>query len=168
MQRSAEYTVGDVARMASLTVRTLHHYDEIGLLKPSLRTTAGYRQYGESDLQRLHQILAYRELGFSLEQIAAILDDCSDVQEHLRRQHVLLHERIGHLQRMAESVEKTVEAYMSGINLTPEEMFEVFGDVDPAQWAEETEQRWGDTEAYKESRRRTSTYRKEQWQEIKA
>src|SRR2546421_10518113 len=69
------YPVGAVAELAGVTVRTLHHYDRIGLLSPRGRTAGGYRQYGEADLERLRQILFYRELGFSLEEVRAILDD---------------------------------------------------------------------------------------------
>jgi DNA-binding transcriptional MerR regulator len=162
-----EYTVGEVARLASVTVRTLHHYDEIGLLSPSLRTAAGYRQYSEADLEVLHRILGYRELGFSLDQIADILADCGDMREHLRRQHALLVERIARLQRMAANVEKTLESYVTGVNLTPEEIFEVFGDVDPNEHAQEAEERCGDTDAYKESRRRTARYGKQEWLQIR-
>jgi MerR family transcriptional regulator, thiopeptide resistance regulator len=167
MQRAAEFTVGEVAHLASVTVRTLHHYDEIGLLTPSVRTTAGYRQYDEADLERPHRILGYRELGFSLEEIADILAEAVDMAEHLRRQHALLTERIARLQRMATIVERTLEAHMAGINLTPEEIFEIFGEVDPTERAVEAEERWGATDAYSESRRRIGTYGKAQWVHIK-
>jgi DNA-binding transcriptional MerR regulator len=160
--------VGDVARLAGVSVRTLHHYDEIGLVTPSERTASGYRQYSARDLEVLHRVLGYRELGFSLDQIAAILADCDELGEHLRRQRRLLAERIERLQRMAANVERALEAYMTGINLTPDEIFEVFGDVDPNAYAEEAEQRWGETEAYAESRRRTARYGKHEWQRIKA
>ena len=63
-------TVGEVARMAGVTVRTLHHYDEVGLLRPSARSRSGYRGYDAGDLARLQQVLAYRELGFGLEEVA--------------------------------------------------------------------------------------------------
>ena len=68
------HTVGRVAELAGVTVRTLHHYDEIGLLSPSERSQAGYRRYDDHDLERLQQIRYYRELGFSLPEIATILD----------------------------------------------------------------------------------------------
>lgn len=162
------YTVGELARRSGVTVRTLHHYDDIGLLVPSVRNAAGYRHYGDDDVQRLHRILAYRELGFSLEQIAALLTDCGDLAEHLRRQRGLLRERISRLEEMVANVERNLEAHVSGMNLSPEEIFEVFGDVDPTEFAEEAEQRWGDTEAYRESRRRTANYGKDDWLQIKA
>lgn len=161
------YSVGQVARLAGTTVRTLHHYDEIGLLSPSGRSRAGHRRYEDDDLDRLQQILFYRELGFPLDQVAALLDDPdTDPQEHLRRQHRLLTARIVELQRMAEAVENAMEAKKMGINLTPEEKFEVFGDKDPEQYADEAEQRWGGTEAYRESQRRAARYAKADWQRI--
>ncbi|MFZ3595387.1 MerR family transcriptional regulator [Streptomyces sp. BH104] len=163
------YSVGQVARFAGTTVRTLHHYDEIGLLTPSERNTAGHRRYGEADLDRLQQVLFYRELGFPLDEIQALLDDpASDPREHLRRQHELLTVRIEKLQKMAEAVEHAMEAQKMGIQLTPEERFEVFGDKDPVEYSEETEQRWGSTEAYAESQRRAATYSKEDWLRMKA
>ncbi|MFD8633982.1 MerR family transcriptional regulator [Streptomyces sp. NPDC059533] len=161
------FSVGQVAGFAGVTVRTLHHYDEIGLLSPSGRSHAGHRRYDDADLDRLQRILFYRELGFPLDQVAVLLDDPeSDPREHLRRQHALLTDRIARLQQMAKAVEHAMEAKKMGINLTPEERFEVFGDKDPEQYAEEAERRWGGTEAYAESQRRVATYSKEDWQRV--
>jgi MerR family transcriptional regulator, thiopeptide resistance regulator len=163
------YLVGQVASFAGVTVRTLHHYDEIGLLSPSGRSHAGHRRYDDADLDRLQQILFYRELGFPLDEVAALLDDPdADPQEHLRRQHELLTVRIEKLQKMAEAVEHAMEARKMGINLTPEEKFEVFGEYDPDRFDEESRRRWGDTEPYRESQRRVATYTKEDWLRIKA
>ena len=163
------YSVGQVAGFAGVTVRTLHHYDEIGLLVPGERSTAGHRRYGDRDLDRLQKILFYRELGFPLDEVAALLDDPdADPRAHLRRQHELLTARIEKLRKMAAAVEHAMEARRMGINLTPEERFEVFGDKDPEQYAEEAEQRWGGTEAYAESQRRAARYTKADWQRMKA
>jgi MerR family transcriptional regulator, thiopeptide resistance regulator len=162
------YTVGQVAGLAGVTIRTLHHYDEIGLLTPGGRTSAGYRRYDDPDLERLQQILLYRELGFTLEEIAVILDDPdADPREHLRRQHRLLTERIARLRDMVAAVEYVLEAQKVGIDLTPEEKLEVFGQFDPDQYADEAEQRWGGTGAYAESVRRTKKYTKDDWLRIK-
>ncbi|MGY1813864.1 MerR family transcriptional regulator [Blastococcus sp. SYSU D00820] len=161
--------VGEVAALAGVTVRTLHHYDRIGLLSPSGRTAAGYRRYAPADLDRLHQVLLYRELGFPLEEVAALLDDPStDPAEHLRRQHRLLRDRLDRTQAMVAAVEKEMEARNMGISLTPEERFEVFGEHDPAQYEAEVEERWGDTDAYAQSKRRTAAYGKDDWLRIKA
>lgn len=166
-REAVSYSVGQVAGFAGVTVRTLHHYDEIGLLSPSGRSHAGHRRYDDADLERLQQILFYRELGFPLDEVAALLDDPdADPQEHLRRQHQLLTARIADLEKMAAAVEHAMEARKMGINLTPEERFEVFGDHDPEQYAEEVEQRWGDTDAYRESQRRTARYTKADWQRM--
>ncbi|MFI9231023.1 MerR family transcriptional regulator [Streptomyces rimosus] len=161
------YSVGQVAGFAGVTVRTLHHYDEIGLLVPGGRSHAGHRRYSDADLDRLQQIMFYRELGFPLDEVAALLDDPdADPQEHLRRQHALLSARIGKLQAMATAVEHAMEARKMGVNLTPEEKFEVFGDFDPDDYAGEVRERWGGTEAYKESQRRTAAYTKEDWKRL--
>ncbi|MER7198340.1 MerR family transcriptional regulator [Streptomyces sp. CB01635] len=163
------YSVGQVAGFAGITVRTLHHYDEIGLLAPVGRSHAGHRRYGDADLDRLQQILFYRELGFPLDEVAALLDDPdADPRAHLRRQHELLTARIGELQKMAEAVEHAMEARKMGINLTPEEKFEVFGDKDPERYAQEAEERWGGTDTYAESQRRAARYTKDDWKRMQA
>ncbi|MGY1661157.1 MerR family transcriptional regulator [Geodermatophilus sp. SYSU D00705] len=160
--------VGEVAALAGVTVRTLHHYDRIGLLSPSGRTSAGYRRYSPADLDRLHRVLVYRELGFPLEEVATLLDDPSaDPAEHLRRQHRLLRDRLERTRAMVAAVEKEMEARAMGISLTPEERFEVFGEHDPAQYEAEAEERWGDTAAWAESQRRTRGYAKEDWLRVK-
>ncbi|MFD4952115.1 MerR family transcriptional regulator [Streptomyces sp. NPDC058451] len=161
------YSVGQVAGFAGVTVRTLHHYDDIGLLVPGERSHAGHRRYGDADLDRLQQILFYRELGFPLEEVAALLDDPeADPAAHLRRRHELLTARIEKLKEMAAAVEHAMEARRMGIDLTPEERFEVFGDHDPERYADEVGQRWGGTEAYRQSQRRTASYTKEDWKRL--
>ena len=164
------YTVGEVATLAGVSVRTLHHYHRVGLLVPTARTAAGYRQYSAEDLHRLRQILFYRELGFSLEEIAEILADPEqDADDHLRRQHRLLREQISRRELMLAAVEKEMEAREMGLSLTPEEQLEVFGtDKVDGEWAEEAKRRWGDTEAWKQSQRRTVSYTKQDWLEIQA
>jgi MerR family transcriptional regulator, thiopeptide resistance regulator len=164
----AAWTVGEVASFAGVTVRALHHYDAIGLLSPSGRSDAGYRRYRRADLERLQRVLVYRELELPLARIAELLDEDADPLPQLRAQRDLLVDRRDHLDRVIATLERTMEARRMGIELTPDEMLEVFGDHDPAAYADEVEDRWGDTEAYRESRRRTSSYRKEDWEHIKA
>ncbi|MFF5207628.1 MerR family transcriptional regulator [Streptosporangium sp. NPDC000396] len=163
------YSVGQVARLAGVTVRTLHHYDEIGLVSPGERTASGYRRYSEPDMQRLQHVLFYRELGFPLEEIAVILDEPAiDTLTHLRRQHALLTERIGRLQRMVAAVERAMEANIMDISLTPEERFEVFGNFTPEDYDAEVRERWGDGEAFRQSRRRMAKMTKSDWGRFKA
>jgi DNA-binding transcriptional MerR regulator len=163
------HTVGELAAMAGVTVRTLHHYDRIGLLTPSGRTPAGYRVYDLHDVDRLRQVLLYRGLGFGLEEIGALLDDPDvDAGEHLRRQHRLLLEQRDRTDQMVQAVEKEMEARTMGMAMTPEEKLEVFGDWLPEEYADEAEQRWGETEAWAQSQSRTSGYTKQDWLDVKA
>lgn len=168
-QDSDSMQVGAVARLVNVSVRTLHHYDEIALVVPSGRTPKGYRTYSSADVERLHQVLTYRELGFPLETIAALLDDPAvDAMAHLRRQRDLLNERIDHLHAMAAAVDKMMEAKKMGMQLTPEEQREIFGDNWLGEeYAEEAEQRWGETDAWKQSQERTASFTKDDWAAIK-
>jgi MerR family transcriptional regulator, thiopeptide resistance regulator len=168
-QETAGYTVGTVAELSGVTIRTLHHYDEVGLLSPGGRSAAGYRIYEDRDLERLQRILFYRELGFTLGEISTIVDDPrTDTFGHLRRQRSLLTERIGRLNAMVDAIDYEMEARTMDIPLTPQERLEVFGEFRPEDHAEEAERRWGGTEAYTESQRRVSNYTKEDWQTLKA
>ncbi len=162
------YTVGVVAHLMGISVRTLHHYDGIGLVTPSERSDAGYRRYRTADLDRLRQVLFYRELGFGLDRIAALLDSGDGVPAHLERQRLLLLERIHRLQRMVTAIDIELEAERMAISLTPQDKAELFGDFDPDAHEEEARERWGETDAYAQSRRRTSNYGKADWVRIKA
>ena len=143
------YTVGAVARLAGVSVRTLHHYHQVGLLSPSGRSAAGYRIYSLADLKRLQQILFYRALGFTLDDIAEILaDPGQDAHAHLRRQHRLLRDRRARDQALLAAIEREMEARKMGISLTPEEQFEIFGTDRLEEYTEEARQRWGDTDAW--------------------
>ena len=96
------YQVGEVARLTGVSVRTLHHYDRIGLLRPPRRSAAGYRLYGERELLRLQQILTLRYLGFSLTRIGEILERPDfDLAASLRVQERVLRERAAELERIA-------------------------------------------------------------------
>jgi DNA-binding transcriptional MerR regulator len=98
------YPIGEAAALAHVTVRTLHHYDEIGLLRPSGRTSAGHRRYSRDDLQRLREILFYRELDFGLDEIAAMLaDPGAGTATHLRDQHRMLRDRIDRHQQASRT-----------------------------------------------------------------
>src|SRR5262245_46166947 len=105
------YTVSQVSRLARLSVRALHHYDEIGLLTPSARSEAGYRLYSEADLERLQQILFFRELAFPLEEIRKILDDPGfDRRAALLMQRTLLEERAGQTRALIAAVDRALAA----------------------------------------------------------
>ncbi|MGH9109339.1 MAG: MerR family transcriptional regulator [Acidimicrobiales bacterium] len=168
------YSVGEVASMAGVTVRMLHHYDEIRLLCPSSRSEAGYRLYDDADVARVRRILTYRALGFSLGEIAAIVDDPrADTGTHLRRQHHLLTDRISRLTEMVARVEKALEEHEMSesrgpkIVPAPEEQIELLGEVAfPDEWAEGVVAESGDSPELAESARRTSGYTTEDWRQI--
>jgi MerR family transcriptional regulator, thiopeptide resistance regulator len=170
-QRGAvTYSVGELAELTHVSVRTLHHYDRIGLLRPDGRSAAGYRHYGPAELARLRRILFYRALDFGLDRIAELLDDPdTNAEQHLREQHRLLRGRIERDHELLAAVERELEATRMGISLTPEEQFEVFGtDKVGGEWADEAAERWGATDPYRESQRRASHYTKADWVAIKA
>jgi DNA-binding transcriptional MerR regulator len=162
-------TVGRVARLAKVSVRTLHHYDAIGLLSPSERSEAGYRLYTVEDLERLQQVLLFRELGFPLGEIRRILlEPGFDRRSALEAQRQLLEEKAGRALRMRDTIDSALDALEKGTHVSDDEMFEVFGDFDPGQYEAEVQERWGDTEAYRESTRRARGYTKQDWARFKA
>src|SRR5690606_30639028 len=124
---SRTWTVSEVARIAGVSVRTLHHYDEIGLLVPSSRSASGYRLYAPSALERLQQIAIYRALGFGLTAIAAVLDaTAGDRRRALEAQRGLLHERRRATDAMIRAVERAIDALGGGGAMDEERMFEGF------------------------------------------
>lgn len=174
MATGRTYQVKDVASIAGVSVRALHHYDEIGLLVPSYRTEAGYRRYSGDDLLRLQQILIGRELGMSLEEIKRSLDDPSfDRRAALERQREELAARAERTAAMLRAVDAalaalTDEGGKTMKDMTREEITALFDGFDPAVHEDEVKARWGDTDAYAESARRTSRYTKADWERYKA
>ncbi|WP_206344151.1 MerR family transcriptional regulator [Streptomyces mesophilus] len=121
-------SVGRVAELAGVSVRTLHHYDGIGLVRPSARTAAGYRAYAAGDVERLREVLAYRRLGFGLSEIADLVDDpATDTVARLRRLRGLLVEQRDRTAAMVAGIDKELEARAMGFRTTPEEQLRVFG-----------------------------------------
>lgn len=162
-------TVGAVAALTGVSVRTLHHYDHIGLVVPSVRTPAGYRGYTDADIERLHLVLVYRSVGMPLDEIRTLLDDPgADELEHLQRQHALLLEQADRLQHTIKAVEELMNAHRSGIQLTAEEQIEIFGTTAfSEEYADEAEERWGETDAWKQSQQWVSQFSKQDWIAIK-
>lgn len=162
------YTVKAVADMASISVRALHHYDHIGLLRPAAVSPSGYRLYADADLARLQQVLFFRELGFSLKEIKAILDDPGfDRREALETHRRILLEKQSRLVKLIGSVERTLEAIERGSELDKNAMFEGFDEAKEEEYRKEARARWGN-EVVDESVRRTSKFTKEDWAEIGA
>ncbi|MFD6418099.1 MerR family transcriptional regulator [Streptomyces sp. NPDC060194] len=121
-------TVGRVAGLAGVSVRTLHHYDEIGLVRPSARTPGGYRAYAAGDVERLREVLAYRRLGFGLREIADLVDDpAADAVARLHRLRGLLVEQRGRAEAMVAAIDRELATRAGGRTTTPEEQLSMFG-----------------------------------------
>ncbi len=159
-------TVGWVADELGVTVRTLHHYDEIGLVVPAGRSAAGYRLYTPGDLERLRAVVVYRRLGFPLAEVAALVEGEADPVVHLRRQRAAVAERIEGLRDLVSAIDSALESTMADREVTDEDMRALFGDGF-AEAQAEAEERWGDTEAWAESRRRTARYTVDDWAEVR-
>ncbi len=176
-ERATRWTVGEVSKRTHVSVRTLHHYDQIGLLVPSERSDARYRLYGTTDLERLHQILVYRELGFTLDAISRVLDTPSiDRRSELIAQRALLVESKRRTEAVIRAVDRTLESMDKGTMMTTQEMFEGFEDLPNApdeirahhaEHAKETHERWGDRDAYAASMRRARKYSKAEWEKLR-
>lgn len=161
-----ELTVGEVAERFGITVRTLHHYDRIGLLTPARRTASGYRVYAPGDLTRLSQVIVYRRLGLSLDEIARLLADGNEVS-HLKRQRERVMSQLDEMRDLIKAIDHALEKAMTNTPMTDDDMRDLFGDGFDDYQAE-AEQKWGQTPQWQESQRRAKTYGKAEWVQIKA
>lgn len=156
--------INEIANLTGVTVRTLHYYDEIGLLKPSKITEAGYRLYDDSALLTLQQILFFRELDFSLNDIKEIMTTPHyDKDAALDKHKTLLIQKRNRLNRLIDLVDHTLK----GENDMSFQQFDMT-EIERAkkEYADEAKERWGDTPAYRESEAKTSSYDKAQWKTI--
>ncbi len=167
--RTTAYTVQQLADLAGVTVRALHHYDAIGLLTPAARTEAGYRLYGEKDLLRLQQILFFRELDFPLDQIAALLDAPGfDPVRALERHRELLQAQRDRLARLMETIDKTIAGLKEDMmGLTDEELYAGFSKEDAERYRREARELYGE-EVVEASEQRARKMTKEQMQAVQA
>jgi MerR family transcriptional regulator, multidrug-efflux activator len=163
------YQVKEVANMVGVSVRTLHHYDHIGLLQPEYISPAGYRQYTDENLERLQQILFFKEVGFGLKEIQKILDDPKfDRKKALMEHKGVLEKKKQRLQKMIATVEKTIDSIQGGIKMKGHDLFGGFSmkDIEEHQekYAKEAEEKYG--EVYRKTQKKTANYSKEDWQNI--
>ncbi|WP_236715072.1 MerR family transcriptional regulator [Nonomuraea pusilla] len=160
-------TVGAAALHVDVTVRTLHHWDRVGLVRPSGRTASGYRLYSAADIARIHRVLIYRELGLSLDDIGELLDaPTSDMTVPLRQQRAQLLDRISRLQAMVDAVDRMIEAVRAGILLSPEEQVAIFGQRWQPSLIVGARERWGDTAQWAQYAERAAGRTPEDWQQI--
>lgn len=143
-----DYSVKQLAELAGVSRRTLHYYDQIGLLKPERQAGNRYRRYGEEAVYRLQQILFYRELGLSLAEIQTVLSDPGfDLVRALERHRQALQERRSRLDRLLQTVELTIISLKGGISMEDQQLFEGFDDEQEKQYAQEAVQKWGNEAA---------------------
>lgn len=162
------YTVHELATFAHVSVRTLHHYDEIGLLCPARADKNGYRQYGEAEFLKLQQILFYRELEFPLEEIKKILTSpnfnaAAALEDHKR----LLQQKRKRLDGLLKTIDSTLKNIKNETPMNEEELYDAFKDDDIKQYQEEAKMRWGNTDAYKQSQEKVKKMTKAQMEELK-
>ena len=171
-----DLTVGAVAAFAGVSVRTLHYWDTIGLVRPSQRSWSGYRLYSPADVTRLHQVLVYRETGLPLACIGELLDDPgTDALAHLRRQRDLLTEQLSRTMRMVRAVDTLIDRTLSTVGtsprsgpLSPAEQAEILGTDWSPQYVAEAQERWGDTPEWAEATARQAAMTREDWEQVKA
>jgi DNA-binding transcriptional MerR regulator len=162
------FTVKQLSDLAGVTPRTLHHYDQIGLLKPSRVGDNGYRYYGEESILRLQQILFYRELGLSLEDIKKIMGRRDfDVLSALEGHKVEIGKRITRLERLVETVDNTISYLKGQKEMSQKQVFSGFTPEEEEKYAREAEQMY-DPETVRESNRKWKAYGKEKQQAILA
>ncbi len=160
-------TVGQVSARLGVTVRALRHWDETGLVRPSLRTAARYRLYTAGDLERLHRIVVYRELGLGLEKIRAVLDGpAADVPGALRAQRAQVTERISRLQQLGAGLDRMIDAHERGLLLTIEQQAAIFGPRWNPDWPALARQRYGGTAQWLQYAERSASRSPEEWQAI--
>jgi MerR family transcriptional regulator, thiopeptide resistance regulator len=136
--------VKNLADLTGVSVRTLHYYDEIALLKPGSHSAAGYRLYDNEALIRLQQILFFRELGFSLDEIRRIISQPDfDVLEALQSHRVLLNKRIDRLQVLVKTVDKTIRNLKGEADMKIHEYYDGFSEEQIEKYRQEVRERWG-------------------------
>ncbi len=158
--------INEVAKLCGITVRTLHYYDEIKLLPPSVITDSGYRIYSNDDLVKLQQILFFRELDFPLTDIKEIMTNPSyNKNEALSKQKELLIKKRTRLDGLIKLVDNTIKGD-TDMSFKQFDMLEI--EKAKKQYATEVKERWGHTNAYTESEQKTARYDDKKWESINA
>lgn len=160
------YTVKQLSDLAGVSVRTLHYYDEIGLLKPSKVGANGYRYYDDDALLRLQQILFYREIGLELMQIREILDSPDfDLVTALRSHRTVLEQKINRLQNLVSTVDSTIMHLVGGVDMSKKRLFKGFSKEKQKQYEREARLQYG-PENVNESVKRWNSYGKKKQEAI--
>ncbi len=157
------YTVQELAAIAGVTVRTLHHYDEIGLLTPIRTTSNKYRAYNETDLLTLQQIMFFKELDFQLDEIKRIMSDTHfDVVGALSRHKKVITQKKKRMEELLQTIDNTIHKINKKRTMEDQELYDGFSKEELKEWNKEAEQRWGHTDQYKQSVGRYESLTKKQ------
>ena len=162
---STLYTVGDVARRFAVTVRTLRHWEALGLLSPAQRSWSNYRLYSAGDCARVQRIIIYRATEMKLTDIRSLLDFGESAVEHLKRQRESLMAHRQQTDKMIEALDILLEDAMNENALSVDEIAQIVGDANFAAHQNEAEGRYGGTDDWAESRRRTALWSVVEWRE---
>jgi len=159
MDTETRFSVKQLAAMAGVSPRTLHYYDEIGLLRPARDPANGYRQYDRPAVLRLQQILFLRELGLSLEEIREVLDRPDfELVAALEQHRQALRARQRRLARLLQTVERTIEHLKGHTDMDSHDLFAGFSEEQEKRYTAEAREMWGDNEAMQQSQRRWASY----------
>ncbi|RYD57891.1 MAG: MerR family transcriptional regulator [Sphingobacteriales bacterium] len=164
-----KFSVHQLAKMANISARTLHHYDEIGLLKPAFRADSGYRYYTKEELLRLQQILFYKELDLPLAEIQQILDEPEfDRLQALDHHKEQMRKKVQRYETLIRTIDKTILDLKNKQRMTTyEEMYEGFSKEQVDEYEKEVTERWGG-ERLEESKRNIQAMTKQEWGDLKA
>lgn len=160
-------TVGEVSALLGISVRTLHYWQERGLVTPTARSWSEYRLYSEADIARLQQIMIYRATGMSLDEIHDLLDNGSTLVEHLQRQRSLLIEKQGELSAMLEALDLLLEDAMGNKQLSVDEIAQILDAPGFSQYAEEAQERYGQTDDWAIAQRNQAAMSSHDWHQLK-
>ncbi|AUZ28151.1 MerR family transcriptional regulator [Bacillus subtilis] len=165
-----KYQVKQVSEMAGVSIRTLHHYDDIQLLKPSAITDAGYRLYSDADLERLQQILFFKEIGFRLDEVKEMLDHPNfDRKAALQSQKDMLMKKKQRMEEMIQTIDRTLQSIEGGELMNKRDLFAGLSmkDIEEHQkaYADEVRKLYG-REIAEETEKRASVYSSDDWRAI--
>lgn len=157
------YTIGQLAKLSHVSTRTLRHYDELGLLRPSQRTESGYRLYSDGDATILAEVLLYKELEIPLDTIKLLVKG-ADRSSRLLEQRSSLILRKDRISSLVHTIDKMLESERKGVPMATDELFNGF---QHNEHEDEAKERWGHTDAWTESNRRTKSYTADDWNRYK-
>lgn len=163
------YSINQLAKLAGISVRTLHHYDQIGLLRPERNNWNKYRKYKEEELLKLQQIMFFIELDFPLKEIKTILANPSfKMEQALKEQKEMIKLKKKRLESLIATIDKTIKKIKRENNMTDKELYDKFDMSEVNEYADEAKKRWGHTDAWKQSQERTRDWTKADYAKLKA